>query len=98
MAWAMLRFDEVADGRSIDQWHPGYARMGVIYLYPDDIVEYHAHVRANGLEIPISRRRFTGVTEFGSTIQMVTVCGSDRKRERREKIINAETAKDAEWF
>ncbi len=63
--WAMLRFDECR--LMVDQsinGHPGFARLGVIYLYPDNIVEYHAHVRASGLEIPDLETTFYGLTEF----------------------------------
>ncbi len=44
--------------------HPGTPRSGVLYLYPDDIVEYHQQVRATGLEIPDLETTFYGLTEF----------------------------------
>jgi len=40
--WAMLRFDEcrLMVDQSINS-HPGASRQSVVYLYPDDVVEYH---------------------------------------------------------
>lgn len=63
--WAMLRFDEcrLMVDQSINV-HPEAPRQGVIYLYADNIVEYHAHVRASGLEIPDLETTFYGLTEF----------------------------------
>ncbi len=63
--WAMLRFDDCR--LMVDQsinGHPVAPRLGVIYLYPSDIEEYHAHVRANGLNIPDLETTFYGLTEF----------------------------------
>ncbi len=63
--WAMLIFGDCR--LMVDQsinGHPGYSRMGVIYLYPDDIMEYHKQVRSNGLEISDLETTFYGVTEF----------------------------------
>ena len=63
--WAMLCFDEcrLMVDQSINV-QPEASRQGVIYLYPDDIVEYHRQVRANGLEIPDLEVTFYGLTEF----------------------------------
>jgi len=44
--------------------HPGLPRAGVLYLYPDDIVAYHAFVRGNGLAVPDLEQTFYGMTEF----------------------------------
>ncbi|HUF11243.1 MAG TPA: VOC family protein [Rhodothermales bacterium] len=44
--------------------HPGAPRFGVLYLYPDDIVEYHRQARANGLDVPDLELTFYGMTEF----------------------------------
>jgi catechol 2,3-dioxygenase-like lactoylglutathione lyase family enzyme len=62
--WAMLRFDEcrLMVDQSINE--RGAPRLGVLYLYPDDIVEYHQHVRRNGLVIPDLDTTFYGMTEF----------------------------------
>lgn len=63
--WAMLRFGEcrLMVDQSINA-HPGQHRDGILYLYPDDIVEYHRQVRANGLAIPELGSTFYGLTEF----------------------------------
>lgn len=63
--WAMLRFDEcrLMVDQSIN--HPQDApRQSVLYLYPEDIVEYHRQVRGNGLDIPDLDVTFYGLTEF----------------------------------
>ena len=44
--------------------HPGIPRTSVLYLYPDDIHEYHEQVRRNGLDIPDLDTTFYGMTEF----------------------------------
>lgn len=36
----------------------------VLYLYPDDVAEYHRHLRKNGLDIPGPDTTFYGMTEF----------------------------------
>jgi uncharacterized glyoxalase superfamily protein PhnB len=63
--WAMLRFDEcrLMVDESINV-HPGIPRLGVLYLYPDDIVQYHQNVRASGLVIPDLETSFYGMREF----------------------------------
>ena len=38
--------------------------QSVIYLYPENIVEYHQQVRRNGLAIPDLDTTFYGMTEF----------------------------------
>jgi uncharacterized glyoxalase superfamily protein PhnB len=62
--WAMLRFDEcrLMVDQSINE--RGKARMGVIYLYLDNIVEYHQQVRKNGLVVPDLDMTFYGMSEF----------------------------------
>ena len=63
--WAMLRFDEcrVMLDQSINQ--PSSAsRQSVLYLYPENIVEYHAQVRAAGLAAPDLEVTFYGMKEF----------------------------------
>jgi len=63
--WAMLRFDEcllIVD-QSIN--HPtNTPRQSVLYLYPEDIVEYHMRVRRNGLDVPDLSTTFYGMLEF----------------------------------
>ena len=63
--WAMLRFDEcrLMVDQSIDS-HSGKARDAILYLYPDDVVEYHQQVRKNGLAIPDLEVTFYGIREF----------------------------------
>ena len=68
--WAKLQFGEIRLmlDQSIQQHpHPGLPRMAVLYLYPDDIVAYHAAVRANGLTVPDLETTFYGMTEFRIT-------------------------------
>lgn len=66
--WAMLRFDEcrLMIDQSINA-HPAHPRDSVLYLYPDDIVAYHAQVRRNGLRVPDLSETFYGLTEFRIT-------------------------------
>ncbi|HWB02450.1 MAG TPA: VOC family protein [Verrucomicrobiales bacterium] len=63
--WAMLVFDEcrLMLDQSINS-HPAAPRMSVLYLYPDNIVEYHRQARANGLAVPDLETTFYGMTEF----------------------------------
>jgi catechol 2,3-dioxygenase-like lactoylglutathione lyase family enzyme len=63
--WAMLAFGEcrLMVDQSINH-HPGAPRECVLYLYPDNIVEYHRQVRKNGLNIPDLDETFYGMTEF----------------------------------
>lgn len=62
--WAMLCFGEcrLMVDESIN--HPGIPRLSVLYLYPDDIAEYHARIRSNGLDVPDLETSFYGMTEF----------------------------------
>ncbi|MCI4568610.1 VOC family protein [Lysobacter sp. CFH 32150] len=63
--WAMLCFGEcrLMVDQSINA-HPAIPRDSVLYLYPDDIAEYHEQVRRNGLAIPELEASFYGMTEF----------------------------------
>lgn len=63
--WAMLRLDECR--LMLDQsinLHPAAPRQSVIYLYPEDVLEYHQQVRSNGLAVPDLGITFYGLTEF----------------------------------
>lgn len=63
--WAMLCFGECR--LMLDQsinLHPGAPRQSVLYLYPDDIREYHQQVRGNGVAAPDLETAFYGLTEF----------------------------------
>ena len=61
----MLRFDEcrLMVDESINL-HPGIPRISVLYLYPDDIGQYHQLLRKNGLDIPELEVSFYGMKEF----------------------------------
>ena len=63
--WATLCFGEcrLMLDESINA-HPEAPRCGVLYLYPDDIVEYHRLVRGNGVTVPDLTVTFYGMTEF----------------------------------
>jgi uncharacterized glyoxalase superfamily protein PhnB len=63
--WAMLRFDEcsIMLDQSIKA-HGSAPCQAVLYLYPDDIVEYHREVQKNGLVVPELDVTFYGMTEF----------------------------------
>jgi catechol 2,3-dioxygenase-like lactoylglutathione lyase family enzyme len=63
--WAMLRFGEcrIMLDQSINV-RPDALRQFVLYLYPDDIVEYHREVRRKGLAVPDLDVTFYGMTEF----------------------------------
>ena len=63
--WAMLCFGEcrLMVDQSINLHRDGH-RESVLYLYPEDIAEYHRQVRASGLNIPELEVTFYGMTEF----------------------------------
>jgi len=63
--WAMLCFGDcrLMVDQSINP-HPGIPRISVLYLYPDDIGEYHKYLRNNGLDIPELEVSFYDMTEF----------------------------------
>ena len=63
--WAMLRLDrcQLMVDQSINT-QPRAPRQSVVYLYPENIVEYHREARANGLSIPDLDVTFYGLTEF----------------------------------
>ena len=63
--FAMLKLDEcrLMVDQSINT--PSDApRIGVVYLYPEDIHEYHAAVRRSGVEVPDLDETFYGMIEF----------------------------------
>lgn len=63
--WAMLRCGEcrVMLDRSI-HLHAGIPKTAVLYLYPEDIADFHHRARANGLDVPELETTFYGMTEF----------------------------------
>ena len=63
--WAMLCFGDCR--LMVDQsinLHSEAPRQSVLYLYPDDIVEYHQQAHRNGLVVPDLDVTFYGLTEF----------------------------------
>ena len=63
--WAMLSFGEcrLMVDESINT-HPTAPRSFVIYLYPDDVAEFHQQMRNHGVEVPDLEATFYGMTEF----------------------------------
>ena len=63
--WAMLRFDDcrLMVDQSINR-HPSVNRQGVLYLYPENVAEYHQQLRKQGLAIPDLDVTFYGMAEF----------------------------------
>jgi catechol 2,3-dioxygenase-like lactoylglutathione lyase family enzyme len=63
--WAMLRFDDcrLMVDESINS-RPDAPRQHVVYLYPENVVEYHQRLRAAGLAVPDLDITFYGMTEF----------------------------------
>jgi len=63
--WAMLCFDEcrLMLDQSINQ-HEDAPRQFVLYLYPENIEEYHQRLRKNGLNVPDLDVTFYYMTEF----------------------------------
>jgi catechol 2,3-dioxygenase-like lactoylglutathione lyase family enzyme len=63
--WAMLRLDNcrVMVDQSINR-APDLPRLSVVYLYPEDVVDYHAQLRACGLAVPDLDATFYGMKEF----------------------------------
>ncbi|TXH72649.1 MAG: hypothetical protein E6Q88_06030 [Lysobacteraceae bacterium] len=63
--WAMLRCGDcrIMLDQSIAA-HPGIPRIAVLYLYPEDIVDFHRRASENGLDLPELDATFYGMTEF----------------------------------
>jgi catechol 2,3-dioxygenase-like lactoylglutathione lyase family enzyme len=63
--WAMLRFDEcrLMVDESIND-RPDATRQHIVYLYPDNVVEYHQQLAARGVDVPELDDTFYGMTEF----------------------------------
>jgi catechol 2,3-dioxygenase-like lactoylglutathione lyase family enzyme len=63
--WAMLHFDDcrLMVDQSINV-KPGALRQFVLYLYPENVGEYHRELREKGLAIPDLDHTFYGMTEF----------------------------------
>jgi catechol 2,3-dioxygenase-like lactoylglutathione lyase family enzyme len=63
--WAMLRCDDcrLMLDQSINV-HPNAPRQAVIYLYPENVAEFHAQARAKEVNAPALSKTFYGMTEF----------------------------------
>ena len=63
--WAMLRFGDcrLMVDQSINRQQAA-PREFVLYLYPENIVEYHRQVRASGLDVPDLDYTFYSMAEF----------------------------------
>jgi uncharacterized glyoxalase superfamily protein PhnB len=63
--WAMLRFDDcrLMVDQSINT-HPTAPRQGVIYLYPENVAEFHQQAQSNGVKVPDLEVTFYGMMEF----------------------------------
>jgi uncharacterized glyoxalase superfamily protein PhnB len=63
--WAMLRFGEcrLMVDQSINQ-APRAPRQSIVYLYPENVVEYHEQLRKSGLDLSDLDVTFYGMTEF----------------------------------
>lgn len=63
--WAMLRCGD--SGLMLDQsinLHAAIPRISVLYLYPENITDFHRRAKANGLPVPDLEVTFYGMTEF----------------------------------
>ncbi|MGY0613473.1 MULTISPECIES: VOC family protein [unclassified Luteimonas] len=63
--WAKLRCGscELMLDQSINL-HAGIPRISVLYLYPEDVAEFHRQTRENGLSVPDLDATFYGMMEF----------------------------------
>ncbi|PWF48977.1 VOC family protein [Massilia glaciei] len=63
--WAMMRCGDCQ--LMLDQsinLHAGIPRISVLYLYPEDVVEFHRRAKQNGLSVDDLETTFYGLTEF----------------------------------
>ncbi|MGN7726055.1 VOC family protein [Luteimonas sp. 22616] len=63
--WAMLRCGDcrLMVDESINL-HPGIPRISVLYLYPENLHDFHRRARENGLDVPEVDKTFYDMTEF----------------------------------
>jgi len=63
--WAMLRCGDcrLMVDESINL-HPGIPRISVLYLYPENLQDFHRRARGNGLDVPEVDETFYDMTEF----------------------------------
>ena len=66
--WASISFGDcrLMLDQSIMAAHTG-PRNSVVYLYPENLVAYHASARESGLDIPDIETTFYGMSEFRIT-------------------------------
>ncbi|WP_454832674.1 VOC family protein [Pseudoxanthomonas wuyuanensis] len=63
--WAMLRSGDCQ--LMLDQsinLHSGIPRISVLYLYPENLADFHRRARDSGLSVPELDITFYGMTEF----------------------------------
>lgn len=63
--WAMLRCGDCQ--LMLDQsinLHPGIPRVSVLYLYPENLADFHRRARESGLSVPDLDTTFYGMSEF----------------------------------
>ena len=63
--WAMLRSGncQLMVDQSINP-HAGIPRVSVLYLYPENVLDFHRRARESGLPVPELDVTFYGMTEF----------------------------------
>ena len=63
--WAMLRCGacQLMLDHSINL-HAGIPRIAVLYLYPENLADFHRRARENGLAVPELEATFYEMTEF----------------------------------
>ena len=63
--WAMLRCGacQLMLDQSINL-HAGIPRIAVLYLYPENLADFHRRARENGLAVPELEATFYEMTEF----------------------------------
>lgn len=63
--WAMLRCGacQLMLDQSINL-HAGIPRIAVLYLYPENLADFHRRARENGLAVPELEATFYDMTEF----------------------------------
>lgn len=63
--WAMLRADDcrLMLDQSINT-DPAAKRLGVLYLYPEDVLAFHRGCRERGLDLPAPEQTFYGMLEL----------------------------------
>lgn len=84
--WAMLRCGDwqLMLDQSINL-HSGIPRMSVLYLYPENLADFHRNAVENGLSVPELDSTFYGMIEFriedpdGNRLWIGQAEGSERR-------------------